>query len=60
MTALKQPGFIGIADYLAGEENSHAKHEYLGGTVHTMAGATNQHNTIATYSVAALHSGLRG
>jgi Uma2 family endonuclease len=60
MTALKQPGSLSIADYLAGEEIGHLKHEYLGGTVHAMAGATNQHNSIATNSVAALHAGLRG
>jgi len=36
------------------------KHEYLGGTVHAMAGATNQHNTIAINSLASLHGQLRG
>ena len=40
MTALKQPAFLSIADYLAGEEISDVKHEYLGATVHAMAGAT--------------------
>lgn len=29
MTALKQPCSISIADYLAGEELSEVKHEYL-------------------------------
>lgn len=47
MTALKQLELISIADYLAGEEVSGIKHEYLGGTVHAMAGATNQHNIVA-------------
>jgi Uma2 family endonuclease len=46
MTALKNPNFITIADYLAGEEISDVKHEYLGGTIHAMAGASNQHNDI--------------
>jgi hypothetical protein len=42
-----QPNSITIAEYLAGEEFSDVKHEYLGGTVHAMAGASNQHNAIA-------------
>jgi Uma2 family endonuclease len=60
MTALRKPNFITIADYLAGEESSDVKHEYLGGTVHAMAGATNRHNTVATNSLASLHGQLRG
>ncbi len=60
MTALKQPNFISIADYLATEEVSEVKHEYLGGAVHAMAGATNRHNVIADNSFASLHGQLRG
>lgn len=60
MTAVKQPDFITVEDYLAGEEVSSVKHEYLGGTVHAMAGATNQHNTLAVNSLASLHGQLRG
>lgn len=60
MTALKQPESISIADYLAGEEFSDVKHEYLGGTVHAMAGATNAHNVIATSVLLALGVQLRG
>ncbi len=60
MTAVKQPDFITVSDYLAGEEISEAKHEYLGGTVHAMAGASNQHNTIAGNAFALLHGLLRG
>jgi len=60
MTALKQPDSISIAEYLAGEEISDVKHEYLGGTVHAMAGATNRHNGIATSVLLALGVRLRG
>ena len=60
MTALKQPAFLSIADYLAGEEISDVKHEYLGGTVHAMAGANNRHNMIAVNSLAMMHGLLRG
>ena len=60
MTGLRQPNFLSISDYLAGEEVSGVKHEYLGGTVHAMAGATNSHNVIAGNGFALLHGQLRG
>ncbi len=60
MTALIKPETMSVEDYLAGEEISEIKHEYLGGTVHAMAGATNRHNTIAVNSLGSLHSQLRG
>jgi Uma2 family endonuclease len=60
MTALKQPAAISIDDYLAGEELSTVKHEYLGGTVHAMSGATNGHNEIAVNSIISLGNRLRG
>jgi Uma2 family endonuclease len=60
MTALEKPDFISVRDYLAAEEVSETKHEYLGGTVHAMAGATNQHNSIAVNSLGSLYGQLRG
>jgi Uma2 family endonuclease len=60
MTAVKQPDFITIADYLASEEINGVKREYVEGIVHAMAGATNQHNTIAGNWFASLHGQLRG
>lgn len=60
MTAVKQPDFITVEDYLAGEETSGVKHEYLGGTVHAMAGATIRHNNIAGNCFGSLHGQLRG
>ena len=60
MTALKQPCLLTIAEYLDGEENSPVKHEYLGGTVHAMAGATNQHNIVAGNGFGLLFGLLRG
>jgi Uma2 family endonuclease len=60
MTALKQTELVTIADYLVGEEISDVKHEYLGGEVHAMAGATNQHNTIAVTTLGLLFAALRG
>jgi Uma2 family endonuclease len=60
MTALRKPAAISIADYLAGEEVGTVKHEYLGGAVHAMAGATNGHNEIAGNAFGSLYSSLRG
>lgn len=60
MTALHQPRALTIAEYLAGEEGSDVKHEYLGGTVHAMAGASNQHNAIAVNALLSLGTQLRG
>ncbi len=60
MSAVKPPGFITPSDYLAGEEISDTKHEYLGGTVHAMAGATVRHNNIAGNCFGLLFGNLRG
>ena len=60
MTAVKQPDFITITDYLASEEINGVKREYVGGIVFAMAGATNPHNTIAGNWFATLHGQLRG
>lgn len=60
MTALKRSQSTSINNYLDGEEVSTEKHEYLGGTVHAMAGVSNQHNAIAENCFAALHGALRG
>ncbi len=60
MTALKKPDFITVSEYLAGEEVSDTKHEYLDGTVHAMAGATIQHNNIAGNCFGQLYGQLRG
>lgn len=59
MIAVGQPNSTTVNDYLAGEEISETKHEYIGGTVHAVAGATNQHNSIATSALLALGSQLR-
>jgi Uma2 family endonuclease len=49
-----------VEDYLAGELVSPIKHEYLGGVVYAMAGASNLHNLIAGNVFGALHARLRG
>jgi Uma2 family endonuclease len=60
VTALEHPALVSIEDYLAGEETSNVKHEYLDGTIYAMAGATNQHNVIATSAIISLGGQLRG
>jgi Uma2 family endonuclease len=58
-TALKTTS-LSIDDYLSGEELSDVRHEYVGGVVYAMAGASDAHNTIAGNVFAALHAHLRG
>jgi Uma2 family endonuclease len=61
MTALRQPSFLlSIEEYLAGEQKAGVKHEYLGGVVHAMAGASNRHNMIASNFLGALIARFRG
>jgi Uma2 family endonuclease len=60
MTAVKKPRFVTIGEYLAGEETGDVKHEYIGGTVHAMAGGTNRHNDISVSAVISLGAQLRG
>jgi Uma2 family endonuclease len=60
MSAARKLNLISVEEYLAGELTSPIKHEYLGGVVYAMAGATNAHNTIAGNTYAAVHVRLRG
>ena len=60
MTAVLQPSPISIQDYLSGEEASGVKHEYLDGTVHAMAGGTNDHAAISANAIGSLFAALRG
>jgi len=49
-----------VADYLAAEEAGAVKHEFIGGEIHAMGGASLAHNTIALNIASALKAGLRG
>jgi Uma2 family endonuclease len=60
MTAIRKLQPLSVEDYLAGELVSQVKHEYVGGEIYAMSGATNAHNIIAGNVFAALHAGLRG
>lgn len=52
--------FISVEDYLAAEELALTKHEYLGGVVYAMAGASESHNRITWNLSGLLFSRLRG
>lgn len=60
MTAAHKLNLVSVEDYLAGELVSPIKHEYLAGAVYAMSEARITHNIIATNSVVALGSRLRG
>ncbi|WP_442483658.1 Uma2 family endonuclease [Aeoliella sp. SH292] len=60
MTAAKKFELVSVEDYLADEQASDIKHEYLGGYVYAMAGARTVHNQIATNATIAIGNQLRG
>jgi len=51
---------VSIEEYLALEEESDVRHEYVGGTVHAMVGATKRHNRIVGNIYAYLLGASRG
>lgn len=60
MTAIPETRpFVSVTEYLEGEQLSDVRHEYLGGDVYAMAGASAAHNIIAGNIFAALHDQLR-
>ena len=54
------PQLFSPEEYLATEEDSDIRHEFLNGEVYAMAGTTVDHNRIAGNIFGALHSHLRG
>lgn len=56
----EEPLFITWEEYLAFEEQSLYRHEYINGTVYSMSGASLAHNRIAQQLVVALRPHLRG
>jgi len=60
MRALAADRYIPVEDYLSGEQLSEVRHEYIGGEVYAMAGASKAHNAVAGNLFSALHAHLRG
>ena len=56
----EEPLFMSWDEYLAFEEQSPYRHEYVNGAVYAMSGASLAHNRIAQELVVALRSHLRG
>lgn len=54
------PPLLSPEEYLAAEEDTEIRHEFLNGEVYAMAGTTVDHNRIAGNIFGALHSHLRG
>jgi len=49
-----------VEDYLRDEAAGTVRHEYIGGRIHAMAGASEAHNLISINVVSAIHAHLRG
>lgn len=60
MEVLKLRELVSVADYLSGEPISEFRHEYIGGEIHAMAGASEEHNAISLNLATALQSHLKG
>jgi len=61
MTAISTShALLTVDEFLAAEPSYQVKHEYLGGMVYAMAGASTPHITIATNLITAIGSRLRG
>lgn len=52
---MQDPPFLTVKKYLATEEASDVRHEYLAGIFYAMAGASEAHNRIASNLGAMLH-----
>jgi Uma2 family endonuclease len=51
---------MSVADYLAFEEMTEGRREYIGGEIHAMSGSTLAHNRISGNIYASLRTALRG
>lgn len=60
MTTERRSSFVPVEEYLAQEAVSPIKHEYVGGVLYAMVGATNRHNFITMNIGVSLVGRLRG
>jgi Uma2 family endonuclease len=60
METAERMDFVTVEDYLAAEERSDVRHEYLGGLVYAMAGETRDHNQILQNIAFPLRQHLKG
>ncbi len=59
MEAVRRAEGMSVEDYLAAEQYSEVRHEYLGGLVYAMAGASDEHIALAMNLAFALRNHLR-
>ena len=59
MSAIPKKKYIAPEEYLAMERKSLEKHEYFNGEIFQMAGASEEHNTIAMNIAGSLHQQLK-
>ena len=60
MTQPAQHRLISVKAYLANEQGAEIRHEFIGGRVYAMVGASDRHNLVAGNIFVALHQHLRG
>ena len=60
MDSVRDSDLKTVEEYLAEENSSATRHEYLGGVVYAMSGGRNVHNQVATNISSSLWSRLRG
>ena len=60
MTVSKSRTFLSTEEYLAAEQDSPIKHEYIQGQVYAMAGASDAHVTVSLNLATLLRNHLRG
>jgi len=60
MQAVLRADRISVEDYLESEESSEVRHEYIGGILYAMAGASDEHIAICVNLVSALRAHLKG
>lgn len=58
--AAAPPYYLSVEEYLRFEESNSTRHEYVGGELFAMAGATKRHNVISLNVASALLAHLRG
>lgn len=54
------PGLLSFEEYLELDQSSTTKYEYIGGTVHALAGGSDRHNRIAINVLVALREAAKG
>jgi len=60
MQALPNPEWLTEEEYLEAERHSHVRHEYIGGKLYAMAGASDEHIAVSMNVAFALRNHLKG